>query len=149
MNFTTRPLAGLIATAVLGVVALSPSGCSFMTDAATRLAADVSREAKILRDSPDRERTFEHVPASSPEGCAGAYTVKFQESLHHPQSGGAILVGCQGEEGFARQGYSYSTTSHLHAVRVPAELIVEKAAGDAVRITLRKNGGTIDVVRLE
>lgn len=124
-------------------------GCTFMTDAATRLAYDVVREAGELRRSDDAERTFEHVPLASPEGCDGAYNVRFQESLHHPQSGGSILVGCKGSENFGRYGYSYGTTYHLNAVRVPVSLSVEKAMGETVRITLRKNGGAIEVVRIE
>jgi hypothetical protein len=75
--------------------------------------------------------------------------VTFQESLHHPQSGGSLLVGCKGESNFNALGYSYSTTYHLNAVRVPVELSAEKNAGAAVRVTLRKGPNDIDVVKLE
>lgn len=145
----------LLWSAVAGAAALlvacwaAAGGCGFMTDAATRLANDVVREAGELRGSDQTERTFEHVPVASPEGCDGAYNVEFQESLHHPQGGGSLVVGCKGSENSGRHGYSYSTTYHLNAVRVPVALSVEKATGEAVRITLRKNGGAIELVKIE
>lgn len=137
------------AAALLVAIWAAAGGCTFMTDAATRLANDVVREAGELRASGETERTFEHVPLASPEGCDGAYNVEFQESPHHPPSGGSLVVSCKGSESVGRYGYSYSTTYHLNAVRVPVALSIEKAKGEAVRITLRKNGGAIEVVRIE
>lgn len=72
-----------------------------------------------------------------------------QESLQHPNSGGSLLIGCKGERNFQDFGYSYSTTSHLNAVRVPKELSADKKAGSPLRVTLRKQGDVIDVVEVE
>jgi len=85
-------------------------------------------------------------------GCGdrrAGYTVTLQESLHHPSGGGSPLVGCKGERNFQALGYSYSTTYHLNAVRGPKELSADKNAGGPLRVTLRKEGSAIDVVKVE
>jgi len=145
-----RLTSGLAVLVLLcGVAALLvAAGCNFLTDAATRMARDVVSEAKTLRASDDKELTFEHLPSASPEGCGGAYTVTFSASPDDATHG-ALLLGCKGSENYARYGSSYGTTFHLNAVRVPVELTVEKPAGEPVKITLRKNGDEIDVVRVE
>jgi hypothetical protein len=132
------------------VAGLTSSGCGdFMTDAATRLANDVVREAKELRKSGDTERTFVHHPKASPESCSRPYRIKFQESLHHPASGGSLLVRCGVDPTFKESDHHFSTTYHLNAVRVPVELVVEKPAGAELKVTLRKNGEAIELVGLE
>jgi hypothetical protein len=137
-----------LASAVLGVVAAA-AGCGAFSDAATRLAEDVGDGAGRLRRSTVQESAVVHVPRAHPEGCSGAYQVTFQESLHHPNSGGSILVGCVGSTNFVTVGYSYSTTSHLNYVRVPKELRIEKQAGVPLTVMLRKASRTIDVVDLK
>ena len=57
-------------------------------------------------------------------------------------------MGCHGESSFAAVGYSYSTSYHLNAVRVPQELSVVKKTGESVKVTLRKRDGAIEVVGL-
>jgi hypothetical protein len=131
------------------ILALAFSGCGFMTDAATRLGDDVVNNARMLRRDSGVERTFVHEPRSSPDGCSAGYTVKFQASLNHPASGGSLLVGCKGETNFRALGYSYSTTYHLNAVRVPSELSADKENGASLQVTLRKQGDTIDVVTIK
>ena len=136
----------IAASALLGLIV---SGCSLMTDAATRLGQDVVENATALKSDSAAERTFEHEPRSWPEGCEEGYTVTFQESLHHPASGGSLLIGCKGTANFRRLGYSYSTTYHLNAVRVPRELSADKAVHASLQITLRKEGALIDVVGIK
>jgi hypothetical protein len=126
--------------------AVAAAGCDLMTDAATRLGRDVEHGAAALRRSGQAQLELVHQPKARPEGCDGPYEVTFQESLHHPSSGGALLIGCIGTSNYKSLGYSYSTTSHLNAVRVPAELRIERPAGAPLTIILRSNGGTIDVV---
>ncbi|HYV20031.1 MAG TPA: hypothetical protein VFC25_13490 [Verrucomicrobiae bacterium] len=135
--------------ALLLCAGLSVTACSLTTDAATRLAQDVVDGAVSLQASGDEERTVEHRPRSWPAGCSGAWTVTFQESLHHPQSGGSLLIGCKGTPNFARLGYTYGTTSHLHAVRVPSTLSIEKDRDAVLRVTLRKSAGTIEVAAIQ
>lgn len=58
------------------------------------------------------------------------------------------MIGCHGDSNFAVLGYSYSTTYHLNAVRVPQELSAVKKAGESVSVTFRKRDGAIEVVGL-
>jgi hypothetical protein len=120
-----------------------------MTDAATRLGKDIVEHAAVLHQESGADRAFLHRPRSWPAGCQAGYTVTLQESLHHPTSGGSLLVGCKGEANFETLGYSYSTTYHLNAVRVPRELAADKAAGTPLRVTLRKLGNAIEVVEVK
>lgn len=133
---------------VVSLLGLVVGGCVLFTDAATRLGNDVVENAASLRADPRFERTFTHVPRSWPEGCDADYTVTFQESLHHPATGGSLLVGCKGELNFQTLGYSYNTTYHLNAVRVTHALSVEKRRGSALEVTLRKQGAAIEVTAL-
>jgi hypothetical protein len=128
--------------------AVSVPGCAWMTDAATRLAEDIVQSAGTLRRGSVIERTLVHHPKVWPYGCRAGYTITLQESLHHPSSGGSLLIGCQGDATFAAHGYSYSTSYHLTAVRVPHELSVAKQAGESVEVTLRKRGEAIELVGL-
>jgi len=137
--------------ALIAVVALvGVSGaCVLITDGATRFAEDLRVNAGLLRWASGSERVFVHSPLSWPSGCEGDYAVELQESLHHPESGGSLLIGCKGTATFVKAGYSYSTTSHLNAVRVPKRLRVDKAAGESVRVTLRKRDGAVDIAAIE
>lgn len=133
---------------LVGLLGLVVGGCVLFTDAATRLGHDVVENAASLRADSLSERTFTHVPRSWPGGCDADYAVTFQESLHHPATGGSLLVGCKGESNFHTLGYSYATTYHLNAVRVPHTLSVEKRGGSALDVTLRKQGAAIEVTAL-
>lgn len=79
-----------------GIVGLFSAGCGLGTDAATRLANAIVENAASLRQEGQRV-TFTHMPHAWPEGCASGYTIELQETLHHPASGGSLLVGCKGE----------------------------------------------------
>ena len=130
---------------VLGFVA---GGCVLLTDAATRLGNDVVENAASLRAESRSERTFTHRPRSWPEGCSADYSVTFEESLHHPASGGALRVGCKGELYSKALRYTYSTTYHLNAVRVPHTLSIEKRGGSTLEVMLRKQDDAIEVAAL-
>ena len=151
---TTRGswLSPLRRSALLALLALggtAPAGCGdFLTDAATRLATEIVREANRLRKSGGSERTFVHHPKASPEGCSGPYGVTFQSSLEHPERGGSLLVRC-GDPATTKAGYHFGTTYHLNEVRVPVELRAEKAQGTDLKVTLRKVEGGIDLVAVE
>jgi hypothetical protein len=134
---------------VLTALGIALAACVLMTDAATRLAEDIVQNAALLRREPATERTFRHHPRSWPSGCDAGYTVTFQESLHHPNSGGSLLFGCKGESNFLALGYSYSTTYHLNAVRVPQEISADKEAGAALDLTLRKASEMIELVKVQ
>ena len=143
MNLKTGALIAVVA--VVGV----RGAWVLITDAATRLGEDLLWNAALLQRHSGSDRLFAHDPRSWPAGCEGDYTVELQESLHHPQSGGALLIGCKGTPNFLKFGYSYSTTSHLNAVRVPTYLSADKKAGESVQVMLRKQNGVVDVVNIE
>jgi hypothetical protein len=126
---------------------VAAAGCAF-TDAATRLGNEVVQNAASLRAESRSERTFTHRPRSWPEGCSADYSVTFEESLHHPASGGALLVGCKGELYSKALRYTYRTTYHLNAVRVPHTLSIEKRSGSTLEVTLRKQDDAIEVAAL-
>ena len=132
----------------IALIGTSSVNCGLGTDAATRLANDmVDNAARLQQDG--QELTFTHVPRSWPEGCSSGYTVELQDSLRGPGRGGSLLVGCNGESRFREFGYSYATTSHLNAVRVPVALRAEKQAGEALQVTVAKHGAAVDVVAVK
>ena len=133
---------------LVAVVETANLGCGLGTDAATRLAYDLVKNAGQLRQE-GQELTFTHEPSSWPEGCKSEYTIELQDTLRHPGAGGSLLVGCKGESNFREFGYSYSTTHHLNAVRVPATLSADKQPGDALQVTLAKHGAVVDVVAVK
>lgn len=139
----------LLQRCLAAVACLATAGCVLVTDAATRLAEDVVQNAGILKGSLASERAFVHHPKSWPSGCKAAYTIVFQEGLHHPARRGSLLVGCAGESSFDALGYSYSTSYHLTAVSVPQELSIAKKAGSDLKVTLRKQREGIEVIRIE
>ena len=117
--------------------ALVVSGCSFMTDAATRLAYDIVRNAHTLKGSAGTDRTFVHHPASSPSGCSATYQVTFDAS-------GALSISCD----TSYPQVSYSTTYHRNAVTVPAQLSIRKNAGEPLNVTLHKQDDAIMLTRI-
>jgi hypothetical protein len=123
------------------------SGC--MTDAATRLADDVVKNARVLERSSATERAFIHYPRSSPYGCKSDYTVIFQCSLEHPAHGGMLVIGCKEDAQFHTLGFSYTTTYHLNAVRVPMQISVEKPADAPLRVLLHKYENGIEIIGVE
>jgi hypothetical protein len=130
------------------VIAGLTIGCGFGSDAATRLADDVVEHAALLRTN-GQELTFTHSPRPSPEGCESGYTVELQDSLRGSGAGRSLRIGCKGDSHFRELGYSYTTTYHLNAVRVPAALSVDKQVAEALQVTLAKHGAVIDVVSVK
>jgi len=103
------------------------AGCDFMTDAATRIAYDLEREAAALRRSGEATRTFTHKPKASPEGITGPYTVRL---------GRALSIS------------KYHTSYHSNFVEVPKMLVVRKGDGEAFQIVLTRVGDSIQVTEL-
>ena len=131
----------MAATAVLPLL----PGCQVLTDGATRLAFDLEANSSALRRSGSDARSFTHQPVRWPDGVTGDYEVVLQESLHHPGAGGSLLVGDLGSRNYSNWGYNWSTTYHLHFVRVPKPLSIRKAKGELVTVDLVKNGPHTDV----
>jgi hypothetical protein len=126
----------LLALTLLGCLA----GCGdFMTDAATRLAHEIEREAKALRSSNETTRAFTHKPKSSPEGVVGPYTVTF--------GGGPLGKGYLAFSKGAQEQW-YHTSYHLRFVEVPESLKIKKAEGQSFVVVLKRSGDAVQVTEL-
>lgn len=124
------------------------SGCFLITDAATRLAAELGERATELRASGSEQLEFRHLPDGFPDGATGSYEITLQQSTRTPPFTGALLVADVGSGSHRKHGYNWSTTSHLHHVGVPATLTIQKPAGEPTTFVLRKSGDAVDVVEL-
>lgn len=100
------------------VVALLPLllACS---DAATRVARDLTAGATKLGAVDGSTISVELVPHEKPVGCPRAYTLQLSRAS-------ALLVWCQDSIGGISTS-SHTTTSHIHAVTVSQTWIITKA----------------------
>jgi hypothetical protein len=133
-------LPGRLAFASLAVIAAS--SCILMTDAATRLAYDLEREAGNLRSSRATVRVFEHRPVGWPAGCKADFDLML--GAHSD-----IAVRCIDADHPPTSGFHYTTTYHLRFVTVPRALSVSRRNNASVRITLRKQGDEIIIDTIE
>jgi len=114
------------------------------------MANDLVAGAAHLHED-GQQTVVEHAPQASPGGCKGAFTLTLQpgDGFPNPPGSGGLLIGCEDDPGLAANGYSHSTTSHLHAVRVKETFTVSKRAGETVRFTLLRHGDRVDVVGVQ
>ena len=124
--------------AFASIAAIATSSCILMTDAATRLAYDLEREAGGLRSSRATTRVFEHRPVGWPAGCQSDFDLMFGAA-------GDIAVRCVDKEHRPTTGVHHTTTYHLRFVKVPRALSVSRRNGARIRVTLRKQGDAIIV----
>ena len=96
----------------LGLILLLAMCLAACTDAATRLAYGLEREAQALRLSGETTRTFTHKPQGEPEGVTGAYTVTIKAGPVRLGSG--FLTFSKGP-----QEQWYRTTYHMRLWRSP------------------------------
>jgi hypothetical protein len=123
---------GLILT-----LALILTGCS--SDAATRLAYDLEREAKTLLSSGDKTLAFTHKPQGPPDGVTGAYTVTFK--------GGPLGQGFLAFSKGSHEVWTH-TSYHLRFVEVPKDLRIRKGDGESFVVVLAKIDGAVHVTEL-
>lgn len=128
-----------------GALLVLGAGC---TDAATRLANDITSGAAELRRSGQREATIVHRPRPSPEGCSSSSEIVLRKGVRGPDPLSLLSVGCVGSPNYESLGYDYFTTTHLNAVHVPSELRILKASVDPVMVTLRQDAESINVIGL-
>lgn len=136
--------------ALPAALALLLSACGPpLTDGATRLASDIGKTARQLRQSPQATLELTHRPLSRPEGVKGPYEIVLQSSADFPRSGGSLLVSDLDSPGYRRWGYNWSTTSHLRHVEIPKPLAIRKPSGASTVLVLdRRADGTIEVTAL-
>lgn len=132
-----RQLAVLVRLTMLVWLLLPLGGCFvFKGDGATNIAYRLESEVKQLRDSGAQSRTFDYVPPGGFDNCSDAYRVQFSESS-------SLVVWCKGKNGETVS--SHTTTYHLNFVKVPKTWIVEKQAGEAMRVELTRQGGDVAI----
>ena len=124
------------------LAATAASSCILMTDAATRLAYDLEREAAKLRSSQATVRVFEHRPVGWPAGCEADFDLMLG-------AGSDIAVRCLDAGHPPTSGVHYTTTYHLRFVKVPRALSVSRLTNASIRVTLRKEGDEIVVNAIE
>ena len=113
-------------------VILSLSGCFLLNgDGATRIAYRLESEVKQLGSADGQSHTFSYIPKGGYDDCSEAYDVQFSERS-------ALVVWCKDASGTTTS--SHTTTYHLNFVRVPKTWNVEKKPGEAMRITLTRQG---------
>jgi hypothetical protein len=145
-----RVAAPLIVGAVVAVAGCSPGPSAaarfdwsfdLLTDAATRLARDLKDGASRLASSRGDSIVVVHRMKPEPEGCRHGYRVQLSAAS-------ALVVWCRSADG-AQTVSSHTTTSHLPAVAVPRTWIVDKAAGEPLRIELTRAAGKPVVGRVD
>lgn len=118
-------------------------GCeALVSDAATRIRHQVRDAAEELAASTRSSRVLTLLPTGWPGGCpdGGRYRVRLVPYRGGKQVAAAdVFVKCVG-------GREYSTGTRLIVAR---EMAVEKAPGEAVRITLRKAPAGIEIAAIE
>ena len=124
------------------------SGCEklfevVVSDSATRFAYQLRDEAKALRASGKKSRTFTHVPASWPDGLSGDYRIEFVGPAE-PTDGRRGLMTAKSYDGPLWS----STTHHLNFVRIPLPLKVAHRKGEPTIVTLELRDGVVHVTAL-
>jgi hypothetical protein len=131
----------LMHTLALAPLVVCTSCGDVLTDAATRLGRDLSREAAALRASSETTRTFEHHPSASPEGVTGDYCIELVLSQPNVDGHSLILVGDE-HDGPLR----WSTTAHNRSVHTERDFRAPHPNGGPTLIMLEKRGSEIWVV---
>lgn len=126
------------------LLALLVAGCeTLVSDAATRIRYELRDSAARLQSSAQATAVVTIRPATWPDGCPdnGRYRVRLVPYRGGKQVPAAdVFVKCLANN----REYSTGTVQV-----VPREMTVEKAAGEPVRITLRKAPAGVEIAALE
>jgi len=121
------------------------TGCErLVSDSATRLAYQIRDEAKTLLASGEATRTFEHAPATWPDGLDGDYRIEIRSTPLDAPHRRSILTA-NSLDGPTRSG----TTLHLNHVEVPVDLVVRHRKGEPTLVTLELREGKVLVTGLK
>jgi hypothetical protein len=118
-------------------LALVLSGCSGFTDPATRLAYDLENANGELGARDGARYTLLHAVPSAAGECEGPYKVQLDQV-------GAIIVWCYDEAGNTVS--SHSTSYHRNFADTPRTIILDKPAGETLRIELVRRNGRAAIV---
>ena len=118
-------LASIAIAALLG-------GCDGWTDPATRLASDMESAVGRLDRADGARTTLVHREPSKPGECEGPYRVQLNAT-------GAMIVWCFDDAG--RTTASGSTSYHNNFTGTDEDFLVDKPAGEPLRVTWERRGG--------
>lgn len=117
---------------VLLVSSAAITGCSGMTDAATRIAYDIEAGVDQLGEDDGAKYTIRHDTPSKSGECEGPYKAQFDKV-------GALIVWCYDAGG--QTVSSHSTSYHRRFVDTPRTAIVDKPARATLSIDLERRDG--------
>jgi hypothetical protein len=122
----------------LGIAAVASigTGCAVLSDNGTRLAFALERESRSLIASGQEELVFDYSPLT---GINQAYEVRLTKShsLTAPYGGSVVVTGRDGG----------GTTYQARFVYIVQAMRVSKF-NEATHVTLRNNGGRVEVTSL-
>ena len=118
-------------------VPLLLGGCGYFTDAATRLAYDLEEASGRLPAGGGGSFTLVHATPSATGECEGPYKVQLDEA-------GALIIWCY--DGNGNTVASFSTTYHGRFVDTARTFIVDKPAGNPLRVELARRNGRPTIV---
>jgi len=105
-----------------------------LTDAATRIAADLHAGADRVGTTDGDSVIVVHRTPSKEGECMGSYKVQIDDA-------GAIIIWCYADSGEVVS--SHSTSSHNRSVVTPQTFILDKGAGEPLTIELARRGGRV------
>jgi len=114
-----------------------------VSDSATRLAFQIRNESLKLRLSGKDKRTFEHYPATWPDGLTGDYRIEITDSKTSP-AGKRSIGTAKSYDGPVRSHTSY----HNNYVQVPKDLMAAHRKGEPTTITLEIRNGIVQLTEL-
>jgi hypothetical protein len=103
-----------------------------LTDAATRLAADIKAGASQLGSAPGAQYSVRHITPSKAGECIGPYSVQLDKV-------GALIVWCRDASG--QTVSSHSTSMHARYVATPETYRIDKPERAPLTIELERRGG--------
>lgn len=111
-----------------------------LTDAATRLAADLREGAGNLGAAGGSRLVVRYHMKSWPEGCAGAYEVQIEERI--------VAVWCKAD---GKVQGSYTTSSHSAPVTMTIDRrwLLAKPAATPLVVTFERRQGKAAIVQVE
>lgn len=126
--------------AALHAAILLVAGCEGLTDAATRLAADLEQGARGLGHAEGDTLRVDHATPSRAGECDGPYKVQLDRV-------GALIVWCYDDTGTTVS--SHSTSAHARSVETARTFLVSKGSGESLRVTLMRQGRRATITDVE
>jgi hypothetical protein len=125
---------------VLSLIPLLASCLPDFTDAATRIANDIEAGATRVGTDNGAKFTIEHHTPSKADECVDSYKVQIDKA-------GLIVIWCYDKSGVNTVS-SHSTSYHARFVDTPNTYILDKKAGETLRIDLERQDGRVIIANV-